>query len=345
MPPHSNVIPFPKNPSPKARAPGAHGPSPNGTGGKVIDINDPQVREVALDLLGLALDLAGIVDPSPISDGSSALLSIARGNWFDAVISGASMVPYIGDLAKAGKLPKYMKSVEKAVALAKQSEEVAQKLLPAFRKLKEGLEFLPKGANPHLDRLRSLVESFLKGRGAAAIAKRLPDISKHFKFSTVTLNGKEFKTAEGWLGVPGRVQTHRSSYAQKGVSSGSGDDAGHLIGNQFGPPGDQRNLSLQNWIMNRGAGTWHDLEKQWADLLQKGHKIRVKVTDIAEVGKRPYHRKVEWTVVQPDGRTTTHHTMDYMNTTSEKSRTATGEVNPFPPGHEAKVIPIDRGNK
>jgi DNA/RNA non-specific endonuclease len=345
MAPPKNVIPFRASPTPKAKAPGPHGPAPNGTGGKVIDLHDAQVRELALDLLSLALDLAGIVDPTPVSDGANALIALGRGNWLDAAISGASIIPYVGDLAKAGKLPKYMKTVERAVALAKQSEKFAQALLPAFHKIKVALEFLPKGANPHLDRLRALVESFLKGRGAAAIAKRLPDVSKRFKFSILVVNGKEHKVAEGWLGVPGRVLTHRSVHAQKGVSTGSGDDAGHLIGNQFGSPGDQRNLSLQNWIMNRGQGTWFDLEKQWADLLQKGNKVRVKVTDVADPGKRPYHRKAEWTVVQPDGRTTTNHTMDFMNTTSEKSRAATGEVNKFPAGHKADVIPIDRNKK
>ena len=255
------------------------------------------------------------------------------------------MVPYVGDLAKAGKLPKYVKTVERAIALAKQSEKFAQALLPAFRRIKEALEFLPRGANANLDRLRELVESFLKGRGAAAVAKRLPDVSRRFTFTATVVAGKEHKVVEGWLGVPGRVKTHRSAAAQKGVSAGSGDDAGHLVGNQFGAPGDSRNLSLQNWIMNRGQGTWFDLEKQWADLLQSGHKVRVKITDIAEPGRRPYHRKAEWTVVGPDGRTTTNHTMDYLNATSARGRTATGEVNPFPPGHEAKVIPIDRNKK
>ena len=345
MAPPNNIIPFRYNPTPKGHLPGPHGPTANGSGGKVVDLHDAQVRELALDLLSLALDLAGIVDPTPVSDGASALIALGRGNWLDAAISGASVIPYIGDLAKAGKLPKYMKSVERAFALAKQSEKFAQALVPAFHRIKEALEFLPKGANPHLDRLRSLIESFLKGRGAASIPKRLPDISKRFQFTTTIVNGKEHKVAEGWLGVPDRVLTHRSPHAQKGVSTRSGDDAGHLIGNQFGAPGDARNLSLQNWIMNRGAGTWHDLEKQWAELLKKGHKVRVKVTDIAEPGKRPYHRKAEWTVVQPDGRTTTHHSLDFLNSTSEKSRKATGEVNPFPKGHQADVIPIDRGKK
>jgi hypothetical protein len=343
MPPTKNLLPSPA--SPAAKLPGPHGPNPNGTGGHVIDTTDAQVRELALDLVGLSLDLAGIIDPTPVSDGASALLSIARGNWFDAIISGASMVPYVGDLAKAGKLPRYLKSVEKAIVLAQQSDKVAAALLPAFRKLKQGLDLLPAGANAYLDRIKILIDQFLKGRGAATVAKLLPDISGQFAFKTVKQGGKEIKTAEGWLGVPGKVMTHRSSAAQKGVSGGTGDDAGHMIGNQFGAPGDAKNLSLQNWVMNRGGGTWHELERQWADLLQKGYKVRVKVTDVAEAGARPYHRKAEWTLVHPDGKGTSNHSLDFLNATTPKGRAATGEVNPFPPGHQADVIPIDRGKK
>ena len=59
----------------------------------------PELRELALDLVQLSLDLAGIVDPTPISDGSGALLALARGLWLDSAISGVSMVPYVGDLA------------------------------------------------------------------------------------------------------------------------------------------------------------------------------------------------------------------------------------------------------
>ncbi len=37
-------------------------------------------RQLKLDFTQAALDAAGILDPTPISDGLSALLSVARGN-------------------------------------------------------------------------------------------------------------------------------------------------------------------------------------------------------------------------------------------------------------------------
>jgi hypothetical protein len=344
MPPN-NVVPFPARATAKAKPPGPQGASPHGGGGKVVDLTDVQVRELSLDLLQLALDLGGIADPTPTCDGASALIAITRGNWLDAVISGVSMVPYVGDLAKTGKLPKYLKSLEKAVDLARRSEKVAAALTPAFQKLKQGLDLLPRGANASIDRMKNLVETFLRSRGAVKVAQVLPDISKQFKLYTQKFPGKDHKIAEGWLGVPGHVKTHRSKSQQRKVSSGTGDDAGHLIGDQFGAPGDARNLSLQNWRANQGGGTFHDLEGRWADKLQKGYKIRVKVTDIADAGNpRPYHRQVEWIEVAPDGRTQMKRRLDFVNTHTEKSRAAQGITSNLPPGHTADVIPIKRGN-
>lgn len=345
MPPPKTIRPHPTHPTAKAKPPGSHGPQPHGGGGNDLSLADPEVRELSLDLLGLALDLAGIVDPTPTADAASALLSVARGDWFGAIISGVSMVPYVGDLAKAGKLPKYVKSVERAVALAKESEKVAAALAPAFRKLKQGLNLLPRGASKQIDHIRDLIETFLRARGAAKVAHVLPDISRTFKFSKVTVGGKEVRTAEGVLGVPGKVINPISAKARKLVSSGTGDDAGHFIAGQFGGPGKVENLSLQNWVQNRGGGTWYDQEQRWADKLNEGYKVRVKVTEWAEVGKRPHHRKAEWWYTHPDGKTTHYDSLEFMNATTPKSRAATGEVSKYPPGHQADVIPIDRGKK
>ncbi len=62
--------------------------------------------KLLLDAGQISLDILGIFDPTPISDGTNAVISMLRGNWFDAGISLVSAVPYIGDLAKAGRLGK-----------------------------------------------------------------------------------------------------------------------------------------------------------------------------------------------------------------------------------------------
>lgn len=338
--PTPNVIPFP-NRTARASAPGAHAPHANGSGGNVIDLTDHQIREISLDLLGLALDLAGIIDPTPVSDGASALLAVARGQWLDAILSGVSMVPYVGDLAKTGKLPKYLTSIESAIDLANRSEKVATALQPAFRKIREALDLLPRGANQQIDLIRDRLDSFLKRRGAATTSMVLPDISHHFRHYEQIVGPGRHQVSEGWLGVPGHVRTHRSTTAQRNVSGGTGDDAGHQIADRFGARGDQKNLARQNWKQNRGNGTFYDLEKHWDQLLASGHKVRVKVSDVFDAGAaRPRYRKVEWEVVTPDGKSRSAHQLDFLNAETDASRNAAGYVNPFPPDHQAKVYPF-----
>jgi len=91
------------------------------------------------------------------------------------------------------------------------------------------------------------------------------------------------------------VREFRSSSAQRGVAGGSGEDAGHLIGNRFGSPGGVENLSPQNWKANR-YGTYKDLEDRWARERLAGIDIFVQVTDVTKSGDvRPFMRNVQWT--------------------------------------------------
>ncbi len=296
----------------------------------------PELRELALDLLQLSLDLSGIVDPTPVSDGSSGLLALARGHWLDAVISGVSTIPYVGDLAKAGKLPRYLRSVERAVALTERSAEAARQLLPGLRKLADVLDLIPSGANRYLDEMRLRLHAALDHAAfpaARATRHAIPDVSGRFSFpdryrTTVGDKAYEVQEASGALGVPGLVRQHRDRTSQTAVSGGSGDHAGHLIGNQFGAPGDARNLTRQNWIMNTGGGTYYDLERRWAEKLTQGTGIDVRVRDfIPQETSRPAFRKVEWTETAPDG-TQRHHHLDFANTHSADWTTRTGKSVP-----------------
>ncbi len=51
-----------------------------------------------------ALDLAGILDPSPTADLTNAAWYASEGRWGDAGISSLGVIPYIGDLGKLGRL-------------------------------------------------------------------------------------------------------------------------------------------------------------------------------------------------------------------------------------------------
>jgi hypothetical protein len=141
-------------------------------------------RALALDIGQLILDITGIFDPSPISDGTNLLISLARGNWVDAVASAASIVPYIGDLSKTAKLPRYIQSVRKAISIAKFDLKWARALRTLFTKLKKVLDkcanlaadLLPDAAQKQLKELKHEVDNFLDPRGGTT--NKLPDGGK-----------------------------------------------------------------------------------------------------------------------------------------------------------------------
>ena len=115
-------------------------------------------KDLLLDVGQLALDLIGIVEPTPFADSASAVISIARGDWWGTLISGVSMIPYVGDLAKLGKLNKYSASLEKAILLARKSaklrkplESVCDRIIAAIRKLP--VDKLPASARSQIERI------------------------------------------------------------------------------------------------------------------------------------------------------------------------------------------------
>ncbi|GAB4570264.1 MAG: hypothetical protein Tsb0020_24910 [Haliangiales bacterium] len=76
--------------------------------------------ELALELAISAADIAGLADPTPISDGISMALSLAKGDWLGASLSLVSMVPYFGDAA--GKSAKAAKNAKRIASLRNQIE-------------------------------------------------------------------------------------------------------------------------------------------------------------------------------------------------------------------------------
>jgi hypothetical protein len=69
----------------------------------------------AIEAAKLTFDIAGIADPTPTSDGMSCTLSLATGDYWGALLSVVSMVPYAGDAA--AKPIKVMQATSKLQAL------------------------------------------------------------------------------------------------------------------------------------------------------------------------------------------------------------------------------------
>jgi DNase/tRNase domain of colicin-like bacteriocin len=107
-----------------------------------------QKADLALDLVQIGLSVAGIFDPTPISDGADGLISLFRGDLLGAGISVVSMIPYIGDAAKLGKLGKFAETISKAVDLAKADAAFAAAIKPALDKIGEALKAVPMDSLP-----------------------------------------------------------------------------------------------------------------------------------------------------------------------------------------------------
>lgn len=103
-------------------------------------------RELLLDLGQIALDIAGLVDPTPVSDGLNGLISLFRGDFVGAGVSALSMIPYVGDLAKAGKLGKWAETITNAAELAVRNSDFARTAGPALKKIADALDAMPMNA-------------------------------------------------------------------------------------------------------------------------------------------------------------------------------------------------------
>ncbi len=106
----------------------------------------PEQIELILDLSQVALDVVGLVDPTPVSDGINGIISLFRGDFLGAGISALSMIPYVGDLAKTGKLGKWAETVDGVVRMAAKDARFAEQVRPVLNKIRDGIEGIPQGA-------------------------------------------------------------------------------------------------------------------------------------------------------------------------------------------------------
>lgn len=67
----------------------------------------------------IILDIVGIFDPSGIADGVNAALQAKNGDYLDVAISVAGLIPYVGDVAKVGKVGKDVKIISNAIDAVK----------------------------------------------------------------------------------------------------------------------------------------------------------------------------------------------------------------------------------
>ena len=152
----------------------------------------PSTATLIADLTQMGLDLAGIVDPTPISDGSNALISVGRsigalfgGNGREALghlgngaLSAVGIIPYLGDAAKLGKFGKWADTVSNAIRAAGNSPAARSALEPALREARDllakipqgALDSLPASAREAVERMKGQLDEFLSAGSRTADA-------------------------------------------------------------------------------------------------------------------------------------------------------------------------------
>jgi A nuclease of the HNH/ENDO VII superfamily with conserved WHH len=92
------------------------------------------VKSKEWQLARSAVDVAGIVDPTPISDGIGAIMSLAEGDFIGAGLSAVSFIPYLGDAlgktAKGTRAAKKLKELTGAIAkITKRLDQLKDKFV------------------------------------------------------------------------------------------------------------------------------------------------------------------------------------------------------------------------
>ena len=280
-----------------------HAPPPPVDDAARAGARQADAAELALDVTQMALDIVGLVDPTPISDGANGLISLARGDWLGAGISAVSMIPYVGDAAKLGKLGRYAETMANAVDLAKANPAIAKQLGPAMEKLREAFGHIP------LDKLPQPMREAL-----APIKSKLDDFARigvHTVQTTVGRNSVEWTQnaagetirAKATLNevFSGASRSSKEATAQgQAAARGIADDVGgHIIGHRFVKDQGIRNMFPQNAQFNNSA--FRKLENEWADWIsKKGGSVEVEVQLIGNA-TRPDKVHVKYSLIDADG--------------------------------------------
>jgi hypothetical protein len=297
----------------------------------------PDPVQLGLDLGQMALDITGIVDPTPISDGSNAVISVGRsigslfsgdfgdagGHLLNAGISAVAIVPALGDVAKAGKIGKWAQTVADSVSAIAHNPAARAALEPALRTIKDAIDKIPQSA---LDALpssaresiegmkRQLDDHFAPPAAPSTAAPRVADAAQA-GVHTAKVGANSVEWTVDANGYPRHVEATLSDLQPAGAPRSSaettaqdqvrgrgidGDDAGHVIGHRF--LGDQgtRNMFPQQFNFNRGA--YKTMENEWAAWIDHGGTVKAKVDLLGGTPERPDQVKVTYEVFNEAGK-------------------------------------------
>ncbi|MEW5839513.1 DNA/RNA non-specific endonuclease [Nitrososphaera sp.] len=301
-------------------------------------------EQLILECLTMVADVAGIVDPTGASDVVGAGLSLASGDYVGAGLSVISVFPYVGDLAKLGKVGKWVEAVAKIVRRAGESPTFFKYIRKPLEQLYAALSALPEGMMGELDELRALIKKFFDEQGLKLGTDAVEWSWKSFyRFSKDETENFTYKIAEGRLVPPSIVQKHYNPAARSELSSGTKEHAGHIIGRRFGGPEVEENLFLQDPTMN--VGEWKALENEWARLLEEGTGVEVEIRVVFPKNNpsipagRASGLVAKWKKILPSG-IEEEYTNYFLNPIKSGAKGAQGAATSVGEDHTAEIIQL-----
>lgn len=278
----------------------------------------PSTAKVLTNLAQLALDLAGIIDPTPTSDILSGLISVATGDWRGALVSaGSAAAPYAGDALKATRVGKWLKTISETVELAATNPAFKRAVAPALKAISDLIGKLParrvsneidtalKSAKRQIDDVLGLGTK-LAGK-VASITRRVGRNEATWKLGA---DGRPIEAAatirEVFVKAP-RSQAEQRVAGAVGKSGHTADEGGHILGHRFFKDQGIKNLFPQNGNFNVSA--YKRLENEIAEFAKAGAVVRVNIKLVgggARNGGRPDVLRVTYTATNPKTGKTIH---------------------------------------
>ena len=99
------------------------------------------------DILVAVLDIVGVIEPTPFADLTAASIEANNGNWGSAILSGFGVIPYVGDIGKAGKIPKHVKTIGNAIEGVKSGKKTNFVVTPDGVSVPKSQSQMRKGFN------------------------------------------------------------------------------------------------------------------------------------------------------------------------------------------------------
>ncbi len=126
----------------------------------VVETVVPPSHTVA-KVASVALDIAGIPDPSGVADVFSAGLQLATGEFVGAALTLPGLLPIVGDSAKMLKVGMWVRTIREAMELAAKDTKLMAEILPHLEKVRDGISALGGRAPESLQSLGDDVGKFV----------------------------------------------------------------------------------------------------------------------------------------------------------------------------------------